>query len=126
MKKGTLFKTIVTLIPFLILIVFFGTNNVFAIKDEYNIQINSSKGIIAEKELVVEAGDIVNCAVQLETDYSLYTMNVIDGQGNSIDYTYDNNIITFQMPKRGTFTLDYAHTTPTYGLPGGKWVSFIP
>ena len=22
----------------------------------------------------------------------------------------------------GTFTLDYAHTTPTYGLPGGKWV----
>ncbi len=99
MKKGTLFKTIVTLIPFLILIVFFGTNNVFAIKDEYNIQINSSKGIIAEKELVVEAGDIVNCAVQLETDYSLYTMNVIDGQGNSIDYTYDNNIITFQMPK---------------------------
>jgi hypothetical protein len=99
MKKGTLFKTIVTLIPFLILIVFFGTNNVFAIKDEYNIQINSSKGIIAEKELVAEAGDIVNCAVQLETDYSLYTMNVIDGQGNSIDYTYDNNIITFQMPK---------------------------
>ncbi|WP_394368712.1 RHS repeat domain-containing protein [Bacteroides finegoldii] len=22
----------------------------------------------------------------------------------------------------GTFTLDYAHTAPTYGLPGGKWV----
>ena len=22
----------------------------------------------------------------------------------------------------GTFTLDYAHTVPTYGLPGGKWV----
>ena len=22
----------------------------------------------------------------------------------------------------GTFTLDYEHTTPTYGLPGGKWV----
>ena len=22
----------------------------------------------------------------------------------------------------GTFTLDYAHTTPTYSLPGGKWV----
>ena len=22
----------------------------------------------------------------------------------------------------GTFTLDYAHSTPTYGLPGGKWV----
>jgi len=22
----------------------------------------------------------------------------------------------------GTFTIDYAHTTPTYGLPGGKWV----
>ncbi|MGN1254236.1 MAG: toxin TcdB middle/N-terminal domain-containing protein, partial [Prevotella sp.] len=22
----------------------------------------------------------------------------------------------------GTFTLDYKHTTPTYGLPGGKWV----
>ena len=22
----------------------------------------------------------------------------------------------------GTFTLDYEHSTPTYGLPGGKWV----
>ena len=22
----------------------------------------------------------------------------------------------------GTFTIDYAHSTPTYGLPGGKWV----
>ena len=22
----------------------------------------------------------------------------------------------------GTFTLDYQHSTPTYGLPGGKWV----
>ena len=26
------------------------------------------------------------------------------------------------IPGCGTFTLDYAHTTPTYGLPGGKWV----
>lgn len=98
-KKNTIFKVITTLIPFLILIVFFGINNVFAIKDQYNIEINSSKGIISEKELVAEVGDIVNCQVQLEADYSLYTMNILDDKGNSIDYNYDNNMLTFKMPK---------------------------
>ena len=33
-----------------------------------------------------------------------------------------NRLRTVTNSLGGTFTIDYAHTTPTYGLPGGKWV----
>ena len=33
-----------------------------------------------------------------------------------------NKLKTVGNSLGGTFTIDYAHTTPTYGLPGGKWV----
>ena len=33
-----------------------------------------------------------------------------------------NRLRTVTNSLGGRFTLDYAHTTPTYGLPGGKWV----
>ena len=33
-----------------------------------------------------------------------------------------NKLHTVRNSLGGTFTLDYAHSAPTYGLPGGKWV----
>ena len=49
-----------------------------------------------------------------------YSENGISVRFSTIRRT--NKLKTVSNSLGGAFTLDYAHSTPTYGLPGGKWV----